>query len=72
MTRESEEKRSKRGRGRPRKIEGDSVRLTVWIGEEQRDMLDEMSEKSGFNKSDLARRMIQVFYQINRNQWGLG
>lgn len=71
MTHEYEENRPRVGRGRPRKIDGDSVRLTVWIGDEQRDMLREMSAKSGFNQSDLIRRMIQVYYQMNRNQWGL-
>lgn len=72
MAHEYEECQLRVGRGRPRKIDGDSVRLTVWIGDEQRDMLREMSAKSGFNQSDLVRRMIEMHYNMNRERWNLG
>ncbi len=61
-----------RGRGRPRRIKGGGVRFDAWIGPEHRDMMDEMSAKSGFSKSDLLRRMIEMHYNMNRSRWGLG
>lgn len=61
-----------RGRGRPRRIKGGGVRFDACIGPEHRDMMDEMSAKSGFSKSDLLRRMIEMHYNMNRDRWGLG
>ena len=59
----------RRGRGRPKKIEGELVRQVVWITTEKKDMLDEMIDASGKSKSDLIRRAIQVYYYTNRGKW---
>lgn len=69
MINDNNEFKTKRGRGRPKKIEGDLVRQVVWITEEKKDMLDEMMIASGKSKSDLIRRMIQVYYYTNRGKW---
>ena len=70
MTRESEENKPKRGR--PRRIDGGGVRFDAWIGPMHKDMMDEMSAKSGFSKSDLLRRMIEMHYDLNKERWDLG
>ena len=68
MTREDEEKQ--RGRGRPAKIgAGNTERLDVRIGEEERNALDHMTIESDKNKSELVRKAIMLYYRMNFGRW---
>lgn len=69
MTRESEENWPKRGRGRPKKENPSNIRFDARISQEEKDMLDHMLIESDRSKSELLRRMIRLYYNVNYGRW---
>ena len=59
----------KRGRGRPRFREDNSSRFEMRLDREEREMLDHMEHVSGKTKSDLVRRAVLLYYNINYGRW---
>ena len=59
----------KRGRGRPKKENPNNVRFDAWISPKEREMMDHMLIESDKSKSELTRKMIQLYYMYNKGHW---
>ena len=59
-----ENKKSKRTRGRP-KILANSSSYCVRFSEEENNMLDRISTKNGWNRSETIRRAVMTLYYMN-------
>ena len=58
-----------RGRGRPKKENPVDVKFSAWISQEEKDMVDHMLIESDKSKSELLRRMIRLYYNVNHGRW---
>ena len=59
-------KNEKRGRGRPKTVNG-VRRLDAMITSENSRMLEEMAAKMGKSKSDIVRTAIELFYGMRKD-----
>ena len=59
----------KRGRGRPKKEDPVNIKFSAWVGQEEKDMVDHMLIESDKSKSELVRRMIRLYYNVNHGRW---
>lgn len=60
-----ENKKSKRTRGRPKKTLVRSFSHKVRFTEEEINMLDRISAKNGWNRSETIRRAVMTLYYMN-------
>lgn len=60
-----ENKKSKRNRGRPKKTLARSFSHKVRFTEEEINMLDRISAKNGWNRSETVRRAVATLYYMN-------
>lgn len=65
----SESEVSRRGRGRPRKENGNNVRLEARIGDEEQAALEHMLIESDKSKSELVRKALMLYYHMNYGRW---
>ena len=59
----------RRGRGRPKKEESINGRLEIRIGPSERAALDHMVIESDKTKSDIIRRALMTYYNMNYGKW---
>ena len=59
----------KRGRGRPKKREDNSVRFELRLSKDEQDMLNHMEIESDKSKSELMRRALLLYYNANFGRW---
>ena len=59
-----ENNKSKRTRGRPKNL-ANSFRYCVRFSEEENNMLDRISAKNGWNRSETIRRAVMTLYYMN-------
>lgn len=63
------EDRIKRRRGTPKKEGSIDGRLEIRIGPEERTALEHMLIESDKTKSELVRRALMLYYNVNYNKW---
>ena len=56
-------------RGRPKKERIINGRLEIRIGPEEKAALEHMMIESDKTKSELVRRALMLYYNINYNKW---
>lgn len=56
-------------RGRPKKEGSNDGRLEIRIGPEEKAALEHMLIESDKTKSELVRRALMLYYNINYNKW---
>lgn len=59
----------KRGRGRPKKREDNSVRFELRLSRQEQEMLDHMGIESDKTKSDIIRKALALYYNANYGRW---
>lgn len=59
----------KRGRGRPKKGDGYSIRLDTRIGPDEQAAIDHMLVESDKTKSELVRKALMTYYRTYRGRW---
>ena len=63
------ENRLKRKRGRPKKEGSIDGRLEIRIGPEEKAALEHMLIESDKTKSELVRRALMLYYNVNYDKW---
>lgn len=63
------EDRVKRKRGRPKKEESNGGRLEIRIGPKEKSALEHMLIESDKTKSELVRRALMLYYNVNYDKW---
>ena len=59
----------RRKRGRPKKENPNNIRFDAWISQDEKDMIDHMLIESERSKSEIVRRMIRLYYNLNFGKW---
>ena len=59
----------RRGRGRPKKEESINGRLEIRIGPSEKAALEHMVIESDKTKSDIIRRALMTYYNMNYGKW---
>lgn len=59
----------RRGRGRPRKRDDNSMRFEMRLSKDELEMLEHMENESDKSKSDLMRRALLLYYNANYGRW---
>lgn len=53
-------------RGRPKKEESKKERIIIRIDDEEKDMLDYLSEMTGMSKSEVVRKGMRMVYNLEK------
>ena len=63
------DEKNRRGSGRPKKEESINGRLEIRIGPSERAALEHMVIESDKTKSDIIRRALMTYYNMNYGKW---
>lgn len=64
-----EESVLKRGRGRPKKRDDNSMRFELRLSKDEQEMLNHMEIESDKSKSEIVRKALALYYNANFGRW---